>query len=273
MFKKEFGDLDEAKLKVEHKGRETNSTQRAINIVPMIRKAFLFIKRNGFHSIVEKGLNFSNAVLWIRKYDLASIKAEEELFKKEVEDLTPYCKLKPIQVNPEFICSDSFVAEIKELNPYFLLTMENPPYRKALLEAIRGVALNQCAGYLPVFKGDSATVWALYYRHINHIGSTIHIATNYADEVLILRRSNPCIFPQDNINKIFARVFAVGTELMIETIEEIIKSKNVKTFKQPRTMGKTCSSNDFFNSHILTSLRRDFKAGWLRKDLSRLRTF
>jgi hypothetical protein len=76
------------------------------------------------------------------------------------------------------------------------------------------------------------------------------------------------MFPNDDISTIFARVVALGTELMIEVVQDIIWNKKVTIYRQPRMIGRTYLENDF-NTHIMRSLVRDFKSGWLKDELNR----
>ena len=180
--------------------------------------------------------------------------------------------IKPIKINPKDVNETSFINEIKKLDPYFFLTLGGPLYKKSLLETISGVAINQHAGHSPKLKGSHTTEWALYHRSLNYVSNTVHITTTGADAGPILRRSNPCILLNDDINTIFVRVVALGTELMIEVVKEIIKNKNVRVFIQPRTVGRTYLGKEF-KPYILRSLIRDFKANWLKDELNKLRDF
>jgi len=197
---------------------------------------------------------------------------EEELFKKEIEELEAFSTIKPKKINPLDVHSEEFVNEVKKINPYFFLTLGGPLYTKPLLQAARGIAINQHAGHSPILKGSSTTEWALYHRNIKYVSSTVHITTSGADAGPILRRSNPCMFPNDSYEKIFSRVVALGTELMIEVVHDIIKDKRLVIFKQPREMGRTYLQKEF-NHNIRNAIVKDFKAGWLSKELSKLRQF
>lgn len=192
-----------------------------------------------------------------------------KLFAEEIEDLKAYSKLEPVKISWQDVHSEYFIDEIKKYNPYFFLTLGGPLYKKPLLDSIRGVTINQHAGHFPDFKGTNTTEWALYHRNLRCVSSTIHIITTGADAGPIFRRSNPCIFHKDHFTTVFTRIVALGTELMIEVVQDVIKDKKVVVFDQSQTVGRTYLDKHF-DEKIITALTRDFDNNWLEDELTRL---
>ena len=207
----------------------------------------------------------------LRQYYAAQAGAEQALFGQEVAELEPSAVRQPVPIHPKDVNNPAFVQEIEALSPYFFLTLGGPLYKKPLLDAVRGVAINQHAGHSPDLRGSNTTEWALYHRNLDYVSATVHITTSGADAGPILRRSNPCLLPTDSVNTIFARVVALGTELMIESVQEIIADKNVVTFPQTPRTGKTYLSKQF--PDIIESIMRDFRNSWLQKALEQQRQF
>jgi len=200
------------------------------------------------------------------------LEAEKALFQEELRELEKSTTLVSIKIHPNDVHGKIFIDEIKKLHPYFFLTLSGPLYRESLLQSIRGAAINQHAGHSPLFKGSNTIHWALYHRDLTHVSSTIHITTTGADAGQILRRSNPCLFPYDSIETVFLRTVALGTELMIESVNEIMQNKQVKVFAQPKSMGKTYL-NKSYNFHIAKAVNRDFNTSWLHDELNNQRNF
>jgi methionyl-tRNA formyltransferase len=207
----------------------------------------------------------------LRQYYAAQAATEQALFGAEVAELEASAVRRPRKIHPNDVNSPAFVQEIATLSPYFLLTLGGPLYKKPLLDAVRGVAINQHAGHSPDLRGSNTTQWALYHRQLEHVSATVHITTSGADAGPILRRSNPCLLPTDSVNAIFARVVALGTELMIETVQEIIADKTIVVYPQPPRSGKTYLSKQL--PDIIEPILRDFRAGWLQKALEQQRQF
>ncbi|MEC9375441.1 MAG: formyltransferase family protein [Pseudomonadota bacterium] len=199
-------------------------------------------------------------------------RAEERMFGRELRLLKKDIKLSPIDMHPSDVSSTEFVQEIRDIAPYFFLSLGGPLYRQELLDCITGVAINQHAGHSPDYKGTHTTEWALYHRNLTCISSTVHVTTSGADAGPILRRSNPCIFPDDTPATIFLRVAALGTELMIETVQSMISNNSYVIFPQPITKGMTYIGKNM-PPHVLRSVFRDFKKGWLQDELLRRSKF
>ncbi|MEO7996792.1 MAG: formyltransferase family protein, partial [Gemmatimonadaceae bacterium] len=139
-------------------------------------------------------------------------------------------------------------------------------YNEAVLHAVRGVAINQHAGYSPDYKGNQTTYQALYHRDLRRVGATVHITTTGADAGPILRRSNPCLTAFDTSISVAERVVALGTEMMIECVHEIRNTGRIQTFAQPLS-GVTYLAKDC-NTHVRSSVQRDFDNGWMRAALT-----
>lgn len=163
--------------------------------------------------------------------------AETYLFEEEVKRLR-----KKITRKPTFIedpNTPTFYKEMEELKPYFFISLGGPLYSKKILKQIQGCAINQHAGHSPQYKGDSTVQWALYHRELNKVSSTVHITAMGADTGGILRRIGPCVLEGENPVIYFNRVVALGTELIIEVVEDILVGKTVYYHPQPKFMGKT----------------------------------
>ena len=198
--------------------------------------------------------------------------AEDRLFSQEVKTLRTATKREPILINPKDINTKGFIAEIAEVDPYFFLTLAGPLYGEELLNSIRGIAINQHAGHSPAYKGTSTVEWALYQRNLHYVSSTVHQTTPGADEGPILRRSSPTLFPDDDPATIFCRVVALGTELMLEVVQEIMASKHVRIYPQPVGEGQTYLGAHM-SPHVLQAIYRDHASGWLRDEYLRLKRF
>ena len=195
---------------------------------------------------------------------------EEQLFGTEVDGLRQTAHLVPQKVrNPN---APEVVQEIKSLDPYLILTLGGAIYREDLLNCASGLALNQHDGWCPEYKGSETVDWALYHRDIPRIGNTIHILTSGMDAGPIVRRSTACLVEGDTRRSCFARVVALGTELMCEVVAEIIRSDSLTVYDQTEGEGFT-----YLGAHrkeeIMRSVDQDLEAGFLSTELSRLREF
>jgi methionyl-tRNA formyltransferase len=140
------------------------------------------------------------------------------------------------------------------------------------LKTARGAAINQHAGHSPEYKGSHTILWPLYHRRLEYVSNTVHITRSGADSGPILRRSNPCLFKDDTPASIMSRSVALGTELMIEVVREIINHKQLPVFNQSIHTGKTYLGAEADRS-VRESIIRDFQQGWLDMALQKQRQF
>lgn len=198
-------------------------------------------------------------------------RAEQRMFGPEVKRLKEKAHLSPVAVTKQQLRSAEFQASMKSLNAYFLLTLGGPIYPKEILESVQGVCINQHAGHSPLYKGSYTTEWALYHRSIEHISSTVHITVSQADAGPILRRSQPSISSTDHAGTLFCKVVALGTELMIDAVKEIIESKHIQVYPQPQS-GKTYKAKDFHDD-IALAIDRDLRHGFIDTALKAQRNY
>lgn len=193
------------------------------------------------------------------------------IFAHELPGLRPHAVVTPRIVPRGHIHTAEFVDELRALRPFFFLTLGGGLYSAAVLAAVRGVAINQHAGFSPDYKGNQTTMQALYHRDLSRVAATVHITTTGADAGPILRRSNPCVTPRDMPITISERVVALGTELMIECVHEICDTGRILAFDQPLS-GRTYLSSEC-DADIRGPVDADFARGWLPKAMARRRAW
>ena len=196
--------------------------------------------------------------------------ADQRLFESEVRELQHGAVVGPtVVMNPN---SDDFVDAVRGLNPYFFLSLGGPIYRPELLDSARGIAISQHAGWSPIFRGTHAIARALYHRQLGYVGATVHITSADVDGGPILRRSQAALTPWDTPETCFARVVALGTELMCEAVTDIIECKEVVVYDQQLARG-VASLNSQFDGGIEKAIERDFSNAWLSEAIRTQRQF
>ena len=259
------------------KGSVRTRFKKAFKLVPKTvskEKIKDHVERLGLFGFISQvfdfGVDFSKCA-WRMYRDRNKLRqAELKLFGPEIEDLKEHAVVGPTEiVSPN---DKDTIDQIKRMEPFFIVSLGGPLLKKELLYCARGVAINQHAGWSPIMKGSNTSDWAIYHRNLDLLGSTVHITATGADSGAILRRSNPCILADDTPESCFCRVVALGTELIVDVIHEIIEKQGIMKYKQDPVTGKT-----YLGSHltpfIRNSIATDFANGWLTKELARLRTF
>ena len=195
---------------------------------------------------------------------------EQRIFGDEIEQLkkTAYLSPKTIQ-NPN---SAETIAFVNSLEPYFILTLSGAIYGKELRDCARGLALNQHDGWCPEYRGADTIDWALYHRDLSKIANTVHILTSGMDSGPILRRSISCLAVDDTPESCFARSVALGTELMCETVRELIQTKKARIFHQPQFTGYTYLISQM-TKDIKDDIRGDLQRSLIKRDIAKRTAF
>ena len=209
-----------------------------------------------------------NDYLVIRKYNADFNIIEMETFGNEVKSLEKFSIVEKQKINPTDINKPEFCKILKKYNAYFLVSLGGPLLYNRVISSVNGLALNQHAGHSPNYRGSRTIEWALYHRDIKSLSNTVHLTTTSADSGPILRRSNICIHPDDKPQKLFIKSVALGTELMIEVINEIINKENIMVFDQPKSIGTTYLRKEL-SKNILVAIAKDFNNGWLKNAIRR----
>lgn len=186
-------------------------------------------------------------------------RVEQEMFGVEPEALKAKATLHPEHIDGPN--SKARVAALAAIDPYLILTFGGPLLRARILNKARGFAVNQHAGWSPWLKGASTTETALYHREIGWVGNTVHLMDTHADSGHILRRSTATIHPDDSVAHCFFAVCAVGSELMLESINTMLHEDELRVFPQPRG-GQTVLNIDFKPAKR-DAIARDIESGWL----------
>ncbi len=255
---------------------ENKNVSNIDNILTKARKIPKWVYRQTATSFFAKIFSLFNDIYYrffvIRGVYKRMRVAEERLFAVEVSKIRNSTDITPIKIAPSSVHSSEFIETVRQISPYFILTLSGPLYKDELLNCAKGVALNQHAGHSPDYKGSNTIHWALYHRDLYRVSSTVHITASGADSGAILRRSQVAMFPEDDIETVFIRSVALGTELMIESIKEIIENQTVIIFPQPKYVGRTYLNREL-NFKIMKAIYRDFRNGWLRDALDKRRIY
>jgi methionyl-tRNA formyltransferase len=196
--------------------------------------------------------------------------AEQRLFGEELDQLRKQAYIEPK------IVQDPNAAEtvrlVKSLDPYFILTLGGAIYGKELRECARGLAINQHDGWCPEYRGSHTVNWAMYHRDLSKVANTVHVLTEGMDSGPILRRSIVCLAEDDTLESAFARSVALGTELVCETVRELITTKRARIFPQPQFIGHTYLARQM-DQHMQRGIEMDLQRDFIARDIAKRASF
>ena len=195
---------------------------------------------------------------------------EQRMFGDEIERFRKAAYVVPTVVRDPN--SADVIASIKAVDPYFILTLDGVICSEALCACARGLALNQHDGWCPEYRGSHTVDWALYHRDLSKVSSTIHILTDGINSGPILRRSSVCLAVDDTPESCLARSVVLGTELMCETVRELMQTKRARIYQQPQSAGYGYTGQHMTDD-VRRSIRTDLRRGLIRNDITRRKNY
>jgi len=112
------------------------------------------------------------------------------------------------------------VEQIRALEPDVLAVSGTRLLSRRILELPKLAAINMHGGLSPYYRGGDSIFWALYNREPQYIGVTIHLLTLGIDAGPLVYTGRPLIAADDDEMTLFAKIFRLGSELMICAIED-----------------------------------------------------
>jgi len=186
-------------------------------------------------------------------------KEEKALFSAEIERLRHVVTIEPRLISHP--AGSQLAGEVKKSDAYFLLVLGGPLVAQEVLQSIRGMAINQHDGWAPQVRGALSVDIAFYNRRIDWIGNTVHLMDTGADSGPILKRSLITLTKDATLFGCFFRTICLGTELVVETVQEMLRNEEVYCFPQS-SFGHTFLCSDI-TPRMRRFIIRDLARGWL----------
>ncbi len=144
---------------------------------------------------------------------------------------------KYINVRCGDINSDEFASFMNSLGPDIVAVLGSSVIRPKII-AIPSVAMiNLHSGLSPYYRGAWSYGWPIVNDEPGYIGATVHHVNAGIDTGDIILQTRPALDPSDDLNAIFLKVIAEGTELVADAIDGIRKSSGVEAHRQRRITG------------------------------------
>lgn len=257
---------------VNKKSRRTDSVSRWIKFKHFVKfpiRNFKTIRKLGFKRFLF-GLYFE----WFRKdllnYGDNFVSNQVSFLKEEMSDMNQMKYCEPYKVKWANFADPCF-EKLMTAPPYFLCSFGGPLIPQRILSAVP-CAINQHAGFSPTYKGSYTIEWAIYKREFNRIGTTVHLMDSSADGGPILRRSHPYLHPTFNHYEAVIATEILGTELMIDCLNEISENESIRVYHQDVLYSRTFTSDEY-TDEIKDQVIKTVRNGWLKKEIRRHKIF
>lgn len=166
---------------------------------------------------------------------------------------------------------DEVYRILEKEKPLLIVTLGGAKYSRRLIDYAK-ISLNQHDGWCPEYRGSNTVDWTLFHRDYFKVGNTVHLISDNIDAGHIIRRSTINLSENDTPYICFLKSVSLGTELIIETIENLFKEKKIKIFKQSEKNQKTYYRKNY-TKNVIKAINRDFSNNLYKNTLIKMRNF
>jgi folate-dependent phosphoribosylglycinamide formyltransferase PurN len=156
--------------------------------------------------------------------------------------------------------NNSFVfEEINLINPEVIVLFGTSIIKNHVLNRYQGRVINLHLGLSPYYKGSATNLFPFFYKEMECIGATIHIATEKVDTGAIIHQYRPVIDLNDDMHDIGNKVILKSGQELPKVIREFLV-ENLEPIKQQSFRSKICKINDVTPA-MLREIYENFKSG------------
>ncbi len=208
----------------------------------------LFLKK--FHRMYSAGFRYHKAL--------------GEYLKSPFDVMEEKPGTKYLNVPCGHINSGEFASFLADMKPDVIAVLGSSVIKPHIISIPSTAMINLHSGLSPYYRGTWSYGWPIVNREPEYIGATVHRVDEGIDSGDILSQTKPCLVGADDLNTIFLKVIAEGTELVADAIKEIGKTGSVKTYEQPKNTGRLYRAIDF-NADAARECLENLSGGTIRE--------
>jgi methionyl-tRNA formyltransferase len=169
------------------------------------------------------------------------------------------------------INNPDFEILLHAMRPDIIAVLGSSVIMPQIISVPSAAMMNLHSGLSPYYRGTWSYGWPIVNAEPEYIGVTVHHVDPGIDSGNIIYQTRPSLAESDDLNTIFLKVIAEGTELVARAIEEIIERGSVVSHEQTKGAGRLYLTADF-NADVARRCFRNLKRGVLGEYLSRRET-
>jgi hypothetical protein len=173
-----------------------------------------------------------------------------------------------VNVNCGEVNSSAFESFLKGLAPGLIAVLGSSVIKPHVISIPKVAMINLHSGLSPYYRGTWSYGWPIVNGEPGYIGATVHHVDHGIDTGRIIHQTRPSLSEEDDLNSIFLKVIAEGTELMVKAIDVISGGGQVPSYSQPQGLGKLYTTKDLDAAAARTALG-NLGEGLIRNYLSR----
>ena len=153
----------------------------------------------------------------------------------------------------EDINSPESVAWVVDQRPDVICLYGTAILREGWLEAFPSTILNLHLGLSPFYRGSATLFWPFYFKELQYLGTTIHIATAKVDAGNIIARVDADIRPDEDYYQITTRLIKDSIDRFPEQVKGYLEGR-IKAHAQEAVASRVCKKADFSEEALLKML-------------------
>ena len=137
------------------------------------------------------------------------------------------------------------------------------------LAAFPNKIINLHLGLSPFYRGSATLFWPFYYKEIECVGTTIHIAAKKVDAGNILLRIKPSLSPGDDYYAITNKLIKKSIDATPDVVHDYLVGR-LESIPQESVNGRLCRKSDF-SEEAVCEVNKYVGSGLLNEEITRIR--
>ena len=159
----------------------------------------------------------------------------------------------PIRREGEDINSPECVAWAVDQKPDVICLYGTAILREGWLEAFPSRIVNLHLGLSPFYRGSATLFWPFYFKELQYLGTTIHLATATVDAGSVIARVDADIRPGEDYYQITTRLIKDSIDRFPELVAGYLDGR-IKAHAQEALASRVCKKADFSEEALLKVL-------------------
>lgn len=165
------------------------------------------------------------------------VEGQQEPIRREVEDInSPECIAWAVAQKPDVICLYGTAI-----------------LREGWLERFPARIVNLHLGLSPFYRGSATLFWPFYFKELQYLGSTIHLASAKVDAGSIIARVDANIRPGEDYYQITTRLIKDSIDRFPEQVAGYLEGR-IRVHAQEAVAARVCRRSDFSEEALLKVL-------------------
>jgi len=149
-----------------------------------------------------------------------------------------------INVNCGEVNGSAFEYFLRDMAPDLIAVLGSSVIKPHIISIPKIAMINLHSGLSPYYRGTWSYGWPVVNGEPQYIGATAHYMDHGIDTGGIIHQTRPSLSEEDDLNSIFLKVIAEGTELMAKVISDIAGGGRIASYSQPQGVGRLYTTRD-----------------------------